>query len=421
MRCPTHEHVSRRMLLKGALASAAGGAVLNWGGLVNSAENVEQAAKKQKRCIMIWLNGGASQFETFDMKMGSRYGGPFRPISTNVSGTQVCELMPTIAQKMDKLCVIRSMQTSEVDHPGGIYLMHTGYRPAANVRFPEIGAIAAKYLGREQSDLPSFVKISSNGDAGAGYLGPKYQPLSLNHDGRLPTFAENHMQPEKELRRHELRDFVENLYAQEHKAETARMHREAYAAARRLQNALGVFKVEEEWPKYESLYGDSLIGKGLMLARRLVEAGVPFVEVGQSGWDTHADNFTGHKALVPCMEFAWAGLLTDLEQRGLLDDTLVIWMGEIGRTPNINNRAGRDHYVRAWTTALAGGGVKGGLVYGETDKDGVEVADGLVTEGDYFATIYKTLGIDPEIENFQGSRPIPLAPFGSKVVKELLA
>ncbi len=421
MRCPTHEHTSRRMLLKGALATAAGGAVMNWGGLVNSAENVDKAAKKQKRCIMIWLNGGASQFETFDMKMGSRYAGPFRPISTNVTGTQVCELMPTIARKMDKLCVIRSMQTSEVDHPGGIYLMHTGYRPAANVRFPEIGAIAAKYLGREQSDLPSFVKISSNGDAGAGYLGPKYQPLSLGHDGNLPPFARNHMDKEKELRRHQLRDFVEDIYAQEHKAETARMHREAYASARRLQNSLGVFKAEEEWPKYESLYGNSLIGKGLHLARRLVEAGVPFVEVGQSGWDSHADNFTWHKSLVPCMEFAWAGLITDLEQRGMLEDTLIIWMGEIGRTPQINNRAGRDHYVRAWTAALAGGGVKGGLVYGETDKDGVDVVDGKVTEGDYFATIYKTLGIDPTTEEFQGSRPIPLAPFGSKVVKELLA
>jgi hypothetical protein len=334
---------------------------------------------------------------------------------------QICELMPTIAQKMDKLCVIRSMQTSEVDHPGGIYLMHTGYRPAANVRFPEIGAIVAKYLGREQSDLPSFVKISSNGDAGGGFLGPKYQPFNLDHDGRLPTFAKNHMEPEKELRRHELRDFVEDLYTKQHKAETARMHREAYAAARRLQNALGTFKYEEEWPKYESLYGDSLIGKGCMLARKLVEAGVPFVEVGQSGWDTHADNFTGHKALVPCMEFAWAGLITDLEQRGLLDDTLIIWMGEIGRTPQINNRAGRDHYVRAWTTALCGGGVKGGLVYGETDADGVDVKDGLVTEGDFFATVYQTLGIDPKIENYQGSRPIPLAPFGSKVVKDLLA
>ena len=199
------------------------------------------------------------------------------------------------------------------------------------------------------------------------------------------------------------------------------MHREAYAASRRLQHALSVFDVEEEWSKNASLYGDSLFGRRCLLAARLVEEGVPFVEVGQSGYDTHADNFSGHKGLVPPMEFAWAGLLTDLEQRGLLEDTLVIWMGEIGRTPRINNRSGRDHYVRAWSTALAGGGVKGGVVYGETDKDGVDVQDGKVTEGDFFATIYTALGIDPHTENYQGSRPIPLAPFGSKVVRELLS
>ncbi len=421
MRCQPGEHLSRRMLLKGSLASAAGSSVLNWGGLAHSADSAEQTRRSSKRCILLWMNGGASQFETFDMKPQSRFGGPFRPISTNVAGTQVCELMPKMAQQMDKLCVIRSMRTSEVDHPGGIYLMHTGYRPVANVRFPEIGAIAAKYLGQEVSDLPSFVKISSNGDAGGGFLGPKYQPFNLNHDGNLPTFAKNGMDPAKESRRHELREFVEDLYARERQAETIRMHREAYAAARRLQNSLGVFKFSDEWEQNSELYGDSLVGRGCLLARRLVEAGVPFVEVGQSGWDTHADNFTGHKGLVPCMEHAWAGLLTDLQQRGLLDDTLVIWMGEIGRTPQINNRAGRDHYVRAWTTALAGGGVKGGLVYGSTDEDGMDVKDGMVTEGDFFATVYTALGIDPTAENFQGSRPIPLAPFGSKVVQELLA
>jgi uncharacterized protein (DUF1501 family) len=158
-----------------------------------------------------------------------------------------------------------------------------------------------------------------------------------------------------------------------------------------------------------------------MLARKLVEAGVPFVEVGQSSYDTHADNFIGHKGLVPAMDRAWAGLLTDLEQRGLLDDTLVIWMGEIGRTPNINNRAGRDHYVRSWSTALAGGGIKAGLVYGASDEDGRDVKDNPVTEGDFFATIYQTLGIDPALENYNGLRPIPVAPFGSKVVSDLLA
>ena len=421
MKCPTHEHVSRRALLKGTLATAAGGAVMNWGGLANSAESAATASKNHKRCILLWMNGGASQFETFDMKPESRYGGPFRPISTNVSGTHVCELLPKISQMMDKLCVIRSMRTSQVDHPGGIYLMHTGYQPAANVRFPEIGAICAKYLGREDADLPSFVKIASNGNAGCGFLGPKYQPFNLNQEGRLPSFATSSSDPAKELRRHELRSFVEDQFALKHKADTARMHRESYAASRRLQNALSVFNYEDEWDKNASLYGDSLFGRRCLIARRLVEAGVPFVEVGQSGYDTHADNFSGHKGLLPPMDHAWAGLLTDLEQRGLLDDTLVIWMGEIGRTPRINNRSGRDHYVRAWSTALAGGGIKGGVVHGATDADGVDVVDGKVTEGDFFATVYKTLGMDPTEENYQGSRPIPLAPFGSSVVKELLA
>lgn len=421
MKCPTHEHVSRRALLKGALATAAGGAVMNWGGLANSAENAASVAKDQKRCILLWMNGGASQFETFDMKPDSPNGGLLRPISTNVTGTHVCELMPKISQMMDKLCVIRSMRTSQVDHPGGIYLMHTGYSPTANVRFPEIGAICAKYLGREDADLPSFVKIASNGNAGSGLLGPKYQPFSLNHEGRLPTFAKGNDNAERELRRRQLRDFVEDQFAAQHNVETARMHREAYAASRRLQNALPVFDFEDEWPKYEGLYGDSLFGRRCLIARRLVEAGVPFVEVGQSGYDTHADNFTGHKGLVPPMDHAWAGLMTDLEQRGLLQNTLIIWMGEIGRTPRINNRSGRDHYVRAWSTALAGCGVKGGLVHGATDKDGVDVTDGKVTDGDFFATAYKSLGLDPEEENYAGSRPIPLAPFGSAVVKELLA
>ncbi|MFT7641228.1 MAG: hypothetical protein ACI9G1_002974, partial [Pirellulaceae bacterium] len=181
------------------------------------------------------------------------------------------------------------------------------------------------------------------------------------------------------------------------------------------------FKVDAEWEKYRDKYGDTKFGRRLMMARCMVEAGVSFIEVGQSGYDTHADNFTGHKALVPTMDQAWAALLDDLEERGILDDTLVVWMGEIGRTPRINNRSGRDHYVRSWTTALAGGGVKGGLVYGASDKDGVDVKDNPVTEGDFFATVYSALGIDPAAENFSGVRPIPLAPFGHNVVKDILA
>lgn len=418
-RRPT-DHLSRRALMKGALATAAGGVVMNWGGLTQTPALAAEATKKRTHCILLWMNGGASQFETFDMKPGRPTGGPFRPIASNVPGVQVCELMPKMAQQLDKVAVIRSMRTSEVDHPGGIYLMHTGYRPSANVRFPEVGAIVAKYQGVEGADLPNFVKVSSQGDAGAGFLGPKYQSFGIGSEGTLPTFSVSNTEPAKELKRHELRAFVEERFAAETKSEVAKMHREAYEAARRLQKARDAFKIDAEWEKYRDLYGDSQFGKRCLLARKLVESGVAFVEVGQSSYDSHADNFQWHKGLVPPMEHAWAGLLTDLKERGLLDTTLVVWTGEIGRTPSINNRAGRDHYVRSWSTALAGCGIKGGQAYGSSDQDGVEVKDSPVTEGDFFATIYKALGIDPTTENYAGVRPVPLAPFGSKVVKSLL-
>ncbi len=419
--CPRHEHLNRRSLLKGTLLGASGGSVMNWGGLFSSDAMASEVRKTGKRCILIWLNGGCSQFETFDMKVGRPTGGLYREISTNVPGSRVCELMPEISQRMDKLTVIRSMRTTQIDHPGGIYLMHTGWSRTPNTRFPEIGAIVAKYCGTADSDLPNFVKISSNGDAGSGILGPQYSPFKLGRNGELPIFSTSPLSAELENRRHELRDFIESQYAQVHKADPVRMHREAYDQARRLNHVRDAFKLDQEWEKVREKYGNSNIGRRMMVAARLVEAGVAFVEVGQSGYDTHADNFEGHKSLVPPMEHAWAALIDDLEQRGLLQDTLVVWMGEIGRTPKINNRSGRDHYVRSWSTALAGCGVKAGLVYGESDEDGMDVKENKVTEGDFFATVYTALGIDPESENYSGVRPIPLAQFGHKVVKDILA
>lgn len=419
-RCSGAEHISRRAMLKGLVGTAAGGVVMNWGCLTNTSALAEEARRQQKHCILLWMNGGASQFETFDMKPGRPTGGPYRPIATNVPGTQICELMPKLAQQMDKVAVIRSMRTSEVDHPGGIYLMHTGYRPSATVRFPEIGAIVAKYQGQEGADLPNFIKVFGHGDSGAGFLGPKYQAFGIGPEGSLPPFSVSSLEAGRERQRHDLRSFVEDRFANETKAEVAKMHREAYEAARRLQRGRDVFKIDAEWAKVRDLYGDSEFGRRCLLARRLVESGVAFVEIGQSSYDAHADNFEWHRGLVPPMEHAWAGLLVDLKQRGLLDKTLVVWTGEIGRTPSINNRAGRDHYVRCWSTALAGCGIKGGAVYGASDQNGVEVKENPVTEGDFFATIYRAMSINPMTENYAGLRPVPLAPFGSKVVKDLL-
>ena len=189
----------------------------------------------------------------------------------------------------------------------------------------------------------------------------------------------------------------------------------------RLLRAKGVFDTSKDWPKAKDKYGDSEIGRGCFMARKLVEAGIPFVEVGQDNYDSHADNFVCHKANMQVLDPAWSGLLEDLHQRGLLKDTLVVWMGEVGRTPGINNRAGRDHYIRAWTIVLAGGGIKGGQIYGATDADGKEVKDKPVSEGDLFATIYKTLGIDPRVKHFIGTRPVWATPEGSKPIRELMS
>lgn len=418
--CHATEHFSRRALLKGLLGTAGGATVMNWGLLTGQPACAQEVAREQKHCILLFMNGGASQFETFDMKPRRPGGGPFRPIDTDVPGTRICELMPNMARQMHKLAVIRSMHTSEVDHPGGIYLMHTGYRPSSNVRFPEIGSIVARYQGSEQADLPNAIKIFSTAHAGSGFLGPRYQPFEIGPEGELPPFSASPMAPEAEARRHQLRELIEDPFAREHASEMIQMHRQSYAAARRLEGVRQVFQIDEEWQQHRELYGDSKFGRRCLLARQLVEAGVPFVEVNQSSYDSHADNTAWHKGLVPPLDQAWAGLLVDLERRGLLDKTLVVWAGEIGRTPNINNRAGRDHYVACWSTALAGCGVRGGQVYGTSDADGAEVADRPVTEGDFFATIYQALGIDPTTENLAGVRPVPLAPFGSKVVGEIL-
>jgi hypothetical protein len=413
-------HLSRRAFLKGAVIGAGGAALANWGGLFNS-PTIAAEVKKHKRCILLWMNGGASQIDTFDMKPGRPTGGPFRPIATNVTGIQVCEYLPRIARQADKLAIIRSMNTSEPDHPGGIFLMHTGYRPEVNVSHPEMGSMIAKFLGNPDSDLPSFIRMGPTGNAGAGYLGPAYQPFSIGRDGRLPNFTQPYLQPEADDRRKSLLQFLEDDFAQDHKADPFGANRLAKEKSWRLLRARGLFDISKEWPKYRDKYGDSDFGKSCLLARQLVEAGVPFVEVGQDNYDSHADNFAWHKAGLNVLDPAWAALLEDLQERGLLESTLVVWMGEVGRTPNINNRAGRDHFIRGWSVVLAGGGVKGGVAYGETDADGKSVKDRPVTEGDLFATIYTALGINPRAKHYVGTRPITAAPERAEPIREILS
>lgn len=416
-----NHHLSRRAWLKGVALTGSGLAVANWGGLAHAQAAAQTAVRKGKRCILLWMNGGASQLDTFDMKPGRSTGGPFRPVATKVPGLEVCEYLPRMAAAADKLAVIRSMKTQSPDHPDGIYHMHTGYKQSERTPHAEIGAVVAKYNGNPDADLPSFVRTGSTGNAGAGYPGPAYEPFTLERSGRMPAFTAPYLPEPQEARRAELFRFAEEQFAAGgHKAEPFAAHRTAKERAWRLLRAKEVFDLSREPAKLKERYGDTDFGRGCLLARRLVEAGVPFVEIGQENYDSHADNFVCHKANLQVLDPAWSALLADLDERGLLQDTLVVWMGEVGRTPRINNRAGRDHYIRAWTIVLAGGGIKGGQVYGATDADGHDVCDHPVGEGDLFATIYTALGIDHRAQHHHGVRPIWLTPEGSKPITQLL-
>lgn len=413
-------HLSRRSLLKGVLATAGGVAIANWGGMFHSHAIAQEAARRNKRCILLWMNGGASQIDTFDMKPGRPTGGPFRPIQTNVNGIQICEYLQRLARMTDKLAIIRSMRTESPDHPDGIYHMHTCYRQSERVPHPEIGAMIARFLGDPASDLPSFVRIGSTGNGGAGYLGPRYEPFSMGQDGRLPSFSAPVGTPQARQRRNDLLRHLEEQFAQTHGADPFASHRSSEALAQRLMQARAAFDISADWPRHRDSYGHTDFGRNCFLARKLVEAGVPFVEVGQENYDSHADNFTTHRANMDVLDPAWSGLLTDLADRNLLNDTLVVWMGEVGRTPYINNRAGRDHFIRAWTIVLAGGGIRGGQVHGATDQDGREVRDNPVSEGDLFATIYATLGINHRARHQVGTRPIWATPEGSRPIRALM-
>jgi hypothetical protein len=418
--CPSNQHTNRRAFLKGALMTGGGIAVANWGGLVNSDSIAAEAKKKGKACILLWMNGGASQIDTFDMKPGRPTGGPFRPIDSNVTGIGVCEYLPLMAKRADKLAIIRSLKTQSPDHPDGIYHLHTCYKQSDRMPHPEIGAMIAKFLGNPTADLPSFVRMGPVGNAGAGYLGPKYEPFSLGRAGSMPYFTQSGSSEETQKRRSSLLEFMEEEFGKDRKADPYESHRLAKERSWRLLKAKTAFDISKEWPKVSERYGETEFGKGCFLAKKLIEAGVPFVEVGQDNYDSHADNFVCHKANMRVLDPAWSALLDDLHASGRLKDTLVVWLGEVGRTPQINNRAGRDHFIRGWTTVLAGGGVKGGVAYGSTDADGKDVKDNPVSEGDLFATIYSTLGINPRAKHMVGIRPVWATPEGSKPIKDIL-
>jgi len=424
---------SRRDLLRIAAASAGGLSCSGWLPLLAAAA---EGKPKAQSCILLWMAGGPSQMETLDPKPGHANGGPTKSIQTAVPGIEICDNLPELARQMEDVSLVRSMKTREGDHGRATQLMMTGYRPlGGTVNYPVLGSLVSQRLLKPDSKLPGFVAISPFrlANLGAGFLGPRYAPLGVSGISNDPTARANltveNLEPTGVSRdelggRQELLSLLRANVPET--AEAVTKHAAIYDQAMRMveTQAEGAFRLEEEPAELRDAYGRSRFGQGCLLARRLVERGVPFVEVTLNGsaagtWDTHLNNFRTVKGMCEVLDPAWSTLIKDLKNRGLFESTLVIWMGEFGRTPVINPNNGRDHFPDAWSVALAGAGVQGGRVIGKTSADGREVTDRPVKTADLLATVFESIGIDSTSHNQMGDRPIPIVDGGTPI-KELL-
>jgi hypothetical protein len=382
--------------------------------------------RQQKSVILLWLAGGASQFETWDPKPGAPTGGPFSKIQTCVPGIEICELLPQMAQRLDTTAVIRSLNTKVADHGGGYQLMDTGRRPEAGITFPHLGAVIARELGQRDSQVPDYVEMYTSTEGRrkgtAGFLGAQYNPMFLSES----TMPENiHRLESITAADHQdravLRQFLADRFSRELHSGSVASHNSAYERVRGLMASDYLFDAEKESASVREFYGPTQFGEQCLIARRLVEAGVPFVKVARAWWDSHGQNFETHQELCADLDLCMSALLDDLQQRGLLEHTLVVTLAEFGRTPKINGSLGRDHFASAWSCTLSGCGIKGGSLYGRSDEKGETVVDGEMNAGDLWATIFTALGIDHSKEYMYGSRPVPITDFDSEPVHDVLA
>ncbi len=428
--------------------------VSGWFGSLASQTQKHPARKRS--CILLWMPGGPSQLDTFDPKPGHANGGPFKAIQTAAPGLSISEHLPGLARQMGHATVIRSMSTKEGDHNRATSLMQTGYLPQGPIRYPSFGSLFSKELVDPRSEMPGFVSIAPSAffRTGPGFLGPQYAPMVVGGepvvlrkpDAETPseTSPDDFGPPLRVAnlglpsgvtsRQAEARlDILKHLdqqFAASRPSPPIASHLSAYERALLLMKARGgeAFDLDEEPQNLRVKYGRNQFGQGCLLARRLIERGVPFVEVSLAnngnalGWDTHVENFKAVQSLSETLDAGWSTLIADLADRGLLASTLIVWMGEFGRTPKINANNGRDHFPAAWSTVLMGGGIRGGQAIGKTDSDGMRVADRPVAVGDFLATICAGLGIDPTKQNVSNiGRPIRIIEPKSSPIREALA
>ncbi|HSN99330.1 MAG TPA: DUF1501 domain-containing protein [Candidatus Nanopelagicales bacterium] len=420
----------RRALLGAAGAAAAAGAASLLGrrlfGLAEARAadsppptGARAPAPRAKHCIVLWMNGGPSHLDTFDPRPGTTWGGPFKAIKTRAPGVSISEHLPQVAAEAHRLAIVRGMTSREGSHQRAQQLLHTGHTPNPTVEHPALGAYISHAAGGAAGALPAFVSLGGP-SAGGGFLGVQHAPLIVQDPGSMPRHIAlpPHVDDARFTRREAALAAQESDFAARTGDIRVAGRRAVHDRASRMMRSpeLRAFDASEEPEATRAAYGDTPFGRGCLTARRLVEAGVRYIEVVLDGWDTHDDNFDRVKRLSGVLDPAMAALLRDLAARGLLDTTLVVWMGEFGRTPRISGRDGRDHWPAAWTAVLAGAGIRGGIAHGETDAEGGRVVKDPTSVPDLFATIAAQLGLEP-LATFDTplGRPISLTDGGTPV------
>lgn len=422
MNFKTPQGMNRRHFMRHlAGASAMTGTALALGNTLKA--STKQLKKNKKAAILLWMGGGPSTMDIWDLKPGSNNGGPFRPIST-AGDVQICEHMPMMAKNMDKLSIVRSMSTREADHMRGRYYMHTGYVPNPNVKHPSYGSVIAHELSstREDLEIPPFVSVGGNSE-GPGFLGMAWAPFSVNSNGQVRNLDMG-IEPDRLTQRMQALKMMESGFINSNRGIAAGEHAKVLSKTLSLMTSeqMKAFKVMQEPESVQERYGQTNFGRGCLMARRLVESGVPFVEVGLGGWDNHQNIFqTLQNNKLPELDRGMSALMEDLAARDMLDDVAVIWMGEFSRTPRINGNTGRDHWARSWSAVVGGAGMNSGIAVGATNEDGTSVVGPSQSSEDLMATVCHSLGISLETTfTSQSGRPMKIAN-GGKVIKELVS
>ncbi|HVJ87687.1 MAG TPA: DUF1501 domain-containing protein [Caulifigura sp.] len=419
--CQSKEHlIARRTFLGAAGAGLVGGL-----GVFGRQAQAEQLASQQKRVVVFNMHGGLSQLESWDPKPGVDTGGPFLAIPTSVPGVHVSELLPETAKVMHHLCLVRGVNTKEDDHGKGLYYVTTGHRQVPGQVYPQLGAVVAKSIAPEDTPLPGHVVITPGGGGSRGsdaaYLGPKYASITLGN-GNPPNYLKRpaSVTDVAEQARHDFRRKVNEQFLSRRRTAITDAYTNSYEQALKLMQKADTFDVAQESAADQERYGKHDLGRHTLLARRLLEKGVTFVQVTHSNYDTHNENFNFHLEQVGEFDRPFAALVTDLAARGMLESTLIVVLSEFGRTPSVNLYYGRDHWSAAWSVVMAGAKVPRGAAYGKTNDRGTEVLDGQCDAAELFHTYLAAVGVDGSGSFDLEGREFPIADPAAKPIKALV-